>query len=111
MAFLTIQPTPGLDARQRRRANRVGPVAVAVPTSYESLLHTAGFVDVLATDLTGEYRSTQHRWIDATLRYGDAIREVVGDEAYDDRARTRHATLEAIDAGLLSRFLYTATRR
>jgi hypothetical protein len=81
-----------------------------VPTSYHSLLRTAGFVNVIATDQTEEYQATQQRWITATNRYAEAIREAVGHDAYDDRAATRQNTLEAIDAGLLSRFRYTAMR-
>lgn len=85
-------------------------MAVAVRTSYESLLRTAGFIHIIATNQTIEYRSTQRRWMDATERHKDAIREAIGHEAYDDRAATRQATLAAIDTGLLSRFRYTAVR-
>ena len=108
--MLTIQPTPGLRAAARRTAHRVGPPAVAVPTSYHSLLRTAGFVNVVATDKTEEYRATLRRWMTATDRHSDAIREAVGHDAYDEREVTRQKTLEAIDAGLLSRFRYTAMR-
>jgi hypothetical protein len=34
----------------------------------------------------------------------------MGDEMYDERAAKRADTLRAIDAGLLSRFRYSATR-
>ena len=109
-AFHTIQPTPGLTPYRRSKAHAAGPVAVAVPTSYESLLRTAGFVDVTATDLTAEYRATQQRWIDATHRREGDLRRAMGDELFDERATNRSQTLAAIDDGLLSRFLYTATR-
>ena len=74
------------------------------------MLRTAGFSDVVDTNLTAAYAATQRRWIDATERHATAIREAVGDDAFDERARTRHQTLQAIDDGLLSRFSYTATR-
>lgn len=110
LAFLTIQPTPGLDPAARRRANRSGPSGVAVPTSYESLLHTAGFVDVVATDLTAEYRDTQQRWIDAMARRETALRDLSGDLLYEERQEERATTLAALDAGILARFRYTASR-
>ncbi len=110
IVFQTIQPTPGLPPRLRRRANRVGPPAGAVPTSYESLLRTAGFGDIVAVDQTAEYRATQRHWIDAAIRYEPGLRAAIGDEAYDERRSNRQATLEAIDAGLLARFRYSARR-
>lgn len=111
MAFLTIQATPGLSPAERRRAHAAGPPAVAVRTSYPSLLRSAGFTHVVATDRTAEYRITQAAWIAATERRADAIRAIVGDQLYDERAQERAGTVAAIDAGLLARFLYTATRR
>jgi len=110
MAFLTILPAPGLSPARRRRANRLGPVAVALPTSYPSLLRSAGFVDVDEVDLTHEYEATQRRWIEAGERHEAGMRESMGDDLYDDRAETRHRTAAAIDAGLLRRRLYSAVR-
>ncbi len=86
-------------------------MAVAVRTSYESMLGTAGFDDVAAVDLTGEYRATLQRWIDATDRREAELREVMGDDLFDERRANRRQTLTAIDDGLLSRFQYTARRR
>ena len=110
IAFLTIEPTPGLNGTDRRRAHRLGPVAVAVPTSYPSLLGTAGFENVEATDLTGEYLATQRLWIHATDRRATEIREIMGADLFDDRLRNRRRTLRAIEEGLLARVLYTAAR-
>jgi hypothetical protein len=110
IAFFTIQPRPDLDQRRRRRANRAGPPAVAVPTSYESLLKSAGFGEIESEDVTREYRTTQRRWIDAMSRYEVSLRAEMGDEMFDERAQKRAETLAAIDAGLLSRFIYVATR-
>ncbi len=110
IAFLTIEPTLGLDPPTRRRAHRLGPAAVAVPTSYPSLLRSAGFVDIDRVDLTDEYHSTQLRWIDATERNASAIREAMGTELYEERLANRFLTLHAIEEGLLSRHRYTATR-
>ena len=110
IAFHTIQAMPGLTAPRRRLAYEAGPPAVAVRTSYPSLLRTGGFTDIAETDLTSEYRSTQQRWIDASARHEEGLREIVGDVDYEDRAAGRRQTARAIDDGLLARVLYTATR-
>jgi hypothetical protein len=110
MSFHTIQPTPDLAAAHRRKANRVGPPAAAVPTSYPSLLRTAGFVDIEPHDETDEYRSTQLRWMAASDRHEAGMRRAMGDDAYDERLAMRRQTSAAIEDGLLSRFRYTAAR-
>jgi len=110
MVFHTIQPTPGLPPARRRLANSSGPPATAVRTSYQSMLRTAGFVDVEVRDDTDEYRATMLRWIAATERHAEAIRAVIGGDAYTERLRSRHEKLSTIEDGLLSRFRYYATR-
>jgi len=74
------------------------------------MLATAGFVDIGAEDRTAEYRATQAAWIEAVGRRSDAIREIMGDQDYEERVDSRTRALAAIDAGLLSRFMYRATR-
>ncbi len=109
-AFLTIQPVPGLPARERRRASRVGPPGAAVRTSYESLLRSAGFCDVRVQDRTEEYRDALAGWIVALGSRESEVRELIGDETYEERTRSRRQTLNAVEDGILGRFLYSATR-
>ena len=71
-------------------------------------MRSAGFADVRDDDLTEDYRSTLMRWIAATNRREADIRTAMGDDLYDERAQNRQRTLDAIDAGLLQRRLYTA---
>lgn len=110
LAFLTIEPGLRLSGRDLREAHRRGPPAVAVPTSYRSLLRTAGFSEVVAVSVTDDYRRTQQRWIAATDRHEPEIRLLIGDEEYDERQRTRAETVKAIDGGLLRRTRYSAVR-
>lgn len=109
-AFLTIQPIPGLSTRDRRRANEIGPPAAAVRTSYESLLRSAGFYDVQSQDRTSEYRDALAGWIAAFASRHREVRKLIGDDVYEERAQSRSQTLEAVEQGLLGRFLYSATR-
>lgn len=108
IVFSTIEPSPGLTDNDRRRAHRAGPPATAVRTSYECLLHSAGFNSVQSIDVTNEYHATQRRWLEATESREGPIRAVIGDDIYRERVAKRRATLRALDAGLLSRFLYFA---
>lgn len=83
---------------------------MAVPTSYPSLLRTAGFTDVGAVNITDEYRSTLERWLSASRSRETEVRLAMGDGAYIERMSYREEALDAIDDGLLQRFQYTGTR-
>jgi len=74
------------------------------------MLRTAGFVDVEVRDDTEEYRATMLRWIAASERHAEAIRAVIGADAYTERLRSRYEKLSTIEHGLLSRFRYYASR-
>ena len=88
----------------------MGPPAVAVRTSYPSLLRSAGFAEIGMDDRTEEYHTTQAAWIAAVSRRKAKIRPIVGDDVYDQRLRERRRTLAAIDDGLLVRVMYWAER-
>ena len=109
-AFFTIHPTPGLDARRRRRAHRDGPVAVASHLPNRELLARAGFVDIEQTDCTAEFATVARAWIDQYDRHHAALAEVLGAEEVDQRQQDRRAQLHAIEDGLLRRSLLVATR-
>jgi hypothetical protein len=110
LAFHTIELPPELSATKRRRAISIGPPAVTVRTTYPSLLRSAGFIATDAVDLTAEYLATQRRWLAATLRHEDGLRDALGDDAVQEGIERRRGTVDAIEAGLLLRTLYTATR-
>ena len=109
-AFFTIHPTPGLDARRRRRAHRDGPVAVASHLPNRELLERAGFVDIEETDCTAEFATVARSWIDQYDRHHDALAELLGADEVDQRQRDRRAQLCAIEDGLLRRSLLVAAR-
>lgn len=111
MAFTVIEPAPGLAGRDRRRAHRAGPVAVAVRTGYRSLLNSAGFGPVEVIDVTAEYAETQRRRMELFLREEAGLRAVFGDDEYEERRGNQRLARAAIEDGLLSRFLYWTKRR
>ena len=109
-AFHTIEVAPGLSAAKRRRASLIGPPGVAVRTTYPSLLRSAGFIEIDEVDVTTEYLATQRRWLAATLRHEEGLRSVLGDDAVHEGIERRQRTVDAIEEGLLTRTLYSATR-
>lgn len=79
-------------------------------TGYPSLLRTAGFVDVVAEDVTGEYRATLEGWIRETDRRAVDVLAAVGQVEFDERRARRIAARAAIDDGVLARRRYRARR-
>ena len=109
-AYLTIHPAPGLDARQRRRAHRDGPVAVACAVPNAELLRRAGFADVTQLDRTAEFVATAEAWITACDRHRDALVELIGIDEFEQRQHERRVQLRAAGDGLLRRSLLTGVR-
>jgi hypothetical protein len=109
-AFLTIHPTPGLNPRQRRRAHRDGPVAVAAHRAYAELLQRAGFTDIEERDDTAEFAVVARDWIEQWNRHHDDVVALHGAAAVEQRQQERRIQLAAIEDGLLRRTLFSATR-
>ena len=110
MAFTAIEPAPGLSRAQRRRVAAVGPTNVLLRTGYPSLLRSAGFVDVVADDVTAAYRATLAAWHEETRRRSEAVVDIVGLDEFEERQQRRAGALAVIDAGWLRRSRYIAHR-
>lgn len=110
MIFTTIEAMPELSPADRRRAANTGPPAVLTRSSYSSLLRSAGFDDIAHTDITTEYRSTQQAWNDVQQGRSSVFGLEMSPEAVEQNLAARRAALAAIDAGLLRRSQYAATR-
>ena len=110
MAFTAIQQAPGLGPLGRRVPAQVGPSDVVVRTSYPSLLASAGFTEVVADDVTAQYRATLGGWIEASRRHTDELVAIVGPDEVEERRADRLATLAAIDDGVLQRWMFVARR-
>ena len=109
-AFTVIELAPDLDPAQRRIARAAAPLAVASRRPYDLLLASAGFVDVQVRDVTDQYRRTAAALRDEYRQHRDALIEAVGEAYVAERIQTWSGALEVIDAGLLRRRLYLATR-
>ena len=63
MAFHVIHTAPELSERERRRAHRAGPWAVASRHAPSEMMRRAGFIDVDVVDQTEAFRTTAAAWI------------------------------------------------
>ena len=111
MAFHVIHAAPDLSDRERRRAHRSGPWAVASRYAPDELMRRAGFVDVEVIDQTDEFRATAAAWISEWTRHRDALVALHGVDDFENRQQERSVQLRAIDDGLLRRSLVLGRRR
>jgi hypothetical protein len=111
MAFHTIHTAVGLSERDRTRAHRSGPWAVASVHDPAELLRRAGFVDIDVTDQTHEFRTVNTAWIDQWDQHHAELVALYGDADFDTRQQDRRVQLQAIDDGLLQRSLVVGARR
>ncbi|MCH7811527.1 MAG: hypothetical protein IH958_02755 [Chloroflexi bacterium] len=110
LAFYTIFITPGLPERERRRARQSGPSAAYSRSEPQTLLRSAGFVQIAERDATEEYLRFTRDLLDASERHAKALRESIGEAAFAQRLSQRRAAIAATEAGLLRRSLFVAER-
>ena len=110
MAFHTIHTAPGLNDRDRRRAHRSGPWAVASVHDPTELLRRAGFLGITATDETADFQAVATAWIDQWDRHRDELVPLYGEAAFETRQDERRIQLQAINDGLLQRSLLLGMR-
>lgn len=110
VGFWTIHPTAGISARDRRRANEIGPPGCGLRSPHENLLTSAGFVDIDAVDASQEYAATIRGWLAAWAAREKRVRAAIGDAEHDRRVTNRTAALAAVEEGILSRTMYVARR-
>ena len=75
---------------------------------HDALLSAAGFADIEEFDVTDAYRRTQQMWFDEWATRADELERLLTAEVVAERQDERRRTLAAIDAGLLTRSLFTA---
>ncbi len=110
MGFTTILETPGLPPAARRRARAAGPRAVAMRSTHQRLLRSAGLTDVTEVDLTPAFRATAAAWLAHSEAHAEELARLEPPGAFGQRQADRRAMLAAIDAGLLRRALVLARR-
>jgi len=111
MLFTVISVTPGLQGRDLDQALAGGPPFVETAAPYPDLIRNAGWDLVSATDLTSEYLATVRRVLDREDDFRAEISRVLDDQDAEDSMAKRHATVAALEAGLLRRDLFALTPR
>jgi len=110
MAFHVIHAAPDLSERERRRAHRSGPWAVASRYAPDELMRRAGFVDVEVIDQTEGFRATAAAWISEWSQHQDALVALYGLADFETRQQERSVQLSAVEDGLLRRSLVVGRR-
>ncbi len=105
MAFHVIDVAPGLTASDRLEAVEAGPPAVEATDEYPALVAAAGFRDVAVRDESTRYRETAAAWLRESERNAADLEPLFGREAFRDQLARRRGALDAIDRGLLRRYL------
>ena len=72
-------------------------------------METAGFADIVVTDVTGDFLETARRWLRYTSELESELRSAVGDAVFDEQQADRAETIPPIEEGLLSRALFEGT--
>ncbi len=108
MVFTVISITENLSPADYARAAACGPPHVESPASYRTMLRQAGWQITGNCDLTARYRDSVQRMLHEEETHADELRDLLGGAEYFEKLARRRATLEAIDAGLLQREMFSA---
>lgn len=111
MAFLTIHLPPGLPPRDRARARNAGPRAVGSRGDHASMLGRAGFDVDVARDVTPAFLETARSWLRESDAFAGELAGLLPPGGFDQGQRDRRLMIAAIEAGLLARTMFVATRR
>lgn len=109
-AFFTIHLSPGLKGDDARRGKEAAPGKTYARKDYATLLRSAGFTEIEATDVTDEYLRFTGRLLEVNGRHEKALRAAAGDEMFENRQTRREGAIRGIQAGLLRRSLFVARR-
>jgi hypothetical protein len=105
---LTIHPAPGLKPSERRRAARLGPVAVSSSRPQAELL--GGLRRRGETDCTAEFAKVTRAWLEQYDAHRAELVDLIGEALFEERQADRRGQLRAIEEGLLRRSELVGTR-
>ena len=108
MAFHVIAVTEGLTGADRSRAMQAGPPDVTAEADYQALVATAGFTNIRVRDDSASYRDTAASWLRESERDAGHLEALFGAEVFRDQQARRRDTLDAINRGLLRRYMVLA---
>jgi hypothetical protein len=110
LAGFVIHTPPGLSASAERRASELGPDALVAGALPEHVTRDVGFLDVVRTDVTQQFRATVEAMHGAARRWEAELRAEQGEEEYMAGCERAKAMLLGIQEGLLLRSLVTTIK-
>ena len=110
LAGYIIHTPPGLTPAQEQEAADVGPSAVGAKRSPTDLATTAGFRDVGAKDVTETFLSILDRLISARLSHEAELRELKGDQDWEEDQADSERKRRGVLTGLLKRSFVVARK-
>jgi len=110
LAFYTIYIPAGLSPDVYERAKQAGPRAAGTPEGHQAMLRSAGFADVREIDVTAQYLATIRALLSSRERHARALRREAGADEYERRVSENREAASAIEARLLHRSLFIASR-
>ena len=109
MSFSAILIPPDLSPVDHQRALDAGPEFVAARASYPDMLTATGWSIQTHEDLTADYAETCQRQLDADRANSDDLKEVLGEDAFDERLTEWRTYLGALSEGILRRERFNVT--
>lgn len=96
MAFSVIYVAPGLSDADRARAVECGPPYIEAECDYAELLTKTGWDIVDQVDVSAAYEETGRRHIREVEARANGLRELLGDDEYEDMLIRRNRNLGAV---------------
>ena len=110
LAGYIIHTPPGLTPAQEQEAVDLGPSAVGAERSPADMATEAGFREVGVEDVTDTFLATLDRVITARLSYEARLRELEGDQVFEDEQGENEGKRRGVLSGLLKRSLIVARK-
>ena len=110
LAGYIIHTSAGLTPTQELEAADLGPSAVGAERSPAELATDAGFREVRVKDVTDTFLATLDQVIAARLSYESELRELRGDEVFEEDQSEAEGRRRGVLSGLLKRCLVHARK-
>ncbi len=110
LAGYIIHTPSGLTPEQEQEAVDLGPSAVGAERSPVDSATMAGFREVRAKDVTDTFLESLDRLLSARLSYEAQLRELKGDEAFEEDQADSEGKRRGVLSGLLKRSFIVARK-
>ena len=110
LAGYLIHTPPGPTPAQEQEAVDLGPSAVGAERSPADMATEAGFGEVGVEDVTDTFLATLDRVISARFSYEARLRELEGDQVFEDEQGESEGRCRGVLSGLLKRSFIVARK-